>query len=69
MFPDDFGPLKRPYLFQIKGIVVQIDKRLSSLETRMTNLETGQRWIVSLLFTLLIASVGAAITIVLTLSK
>ena len=34
----------------------------------MANLETGQHWIVGLLFTLLIADVGAAITIVLTLS-
>ncbi len=56
-------------LSRIEGIVEQIDKRLSSLETRMANLETGQRWIVGLLFTLLIANVGAAITIVLTLSK
>ena len=54
---------------RVNGIVEQIDKRLSSLETCMANLETGQRWIVGLLFTLLIANVGAAITIVLTLSK
>ena len=56
-------------LSRIEGIVEQIDKRLSNLETRMANFETGQRWIVGLLFALLIANVGAAITIVLTLSK
>ena len=36
-------------LSRIEGIVEQIDKRLSSLETRIANLETGQRWIVGLL--------------------
>ncbi|MDE2888043.1 MAG: hypothetical protein OXR72_07490 [Gemmatimonadota bacterium] len=42
-------------LSRLEGIVEQIDKRMASLETRMASLETGQRWIVGIQFTTLIA--------------
>lgn len=60
-------------LAQIEGIVEQMDKRMSSVELRLTNLESrvdsGFRWVIGLLITLLIANVGTAITIILTLNK
>ena len=60
-------------LARIEGIVEQMDKRMSSVELRLTNLESrvdsGFRWVIGLLITLLIANVGTAITIILTLNK
>ena len=60
-------------LARIEGIVEQMDKRMSSVESRLTNLESrvdsGFRWVIGLLITLLIANVGTAITIILTLNK
>ena len=56
-------------LVRIEGIVEQMDKRMSSMETRLANLEvrvdSGFKWVISLL----IANVGTAITIILTLNK
>ena len=60
-------------LARIEGIVEQMAKRMSSMETRLANLEvrvdSGFKWVISLLITLLIANVGTAITIILTLNK
>ena len=46
---------------------------MTSMETRLANLElrvdSGFKWVIGLLITLLIANVGTAITIVLTLNK
>lgn len=60
-------------LARIEGIVEQMDKRMSSMETRLANLElrvdSRFKWVIGLLITLLIANVGTAITIVLTLNK
>ena len=67
-------------LAKVEGILEQMDKRLTSLENRMTSLENRMtslenrmssnfKWLVGLLITVLIANVGTAITIILTLSK
>ena len=43
-------------LARLEALVAQLDKRLN-------NLEQGQRWIIGLLFTILIALMSASITI------
>ena len=63
---------------EIKGIVSQMDKRVDSLEhgqrdlsNRLTSMDNRQnsnfKWLVGLLITVLIANIGTAITIILTL--
>lgn len=57
---------------EIKGIVYQMDKRIDSMDKRIDSVEhtqrellKGQRWIIGLLFTLLLAIFGATTTILL----
>ena len=54
---------------EIKGIVGQLDKRVDNLEHGQRELLKGQRWLGGLLITILLANIGTAITIILTLSK
>lgn len=42
-------------LSRLEGIVEQLNVRMASLEARMASLESGQRWIVGIQFTTLIA--------------
>jgi hypothetical protein len=48
------APTLESRLSRVEGIVEQIDKRLTSLETRMASLEIGQRWIIGIQFTTLL---------------
>ena len=61
-------------LSRIEGEIEQINrhidalhKRIDSVERRLDNLEKGQRWIVGLLFTQILAIFGATVTILLSL--
>ena len=54
---------------EVKGIVAQLDKRVDNLEHGQRELLKGQRWLGGLLITILLANIGTAITIILTLSK
>lgn len=47
----DFGAR----IARLEGVVEQLNVRMASLEARMASLETGQRWIVGIQFTTLIA--------------
>ena len=58
---------------QISYRLNSIDGRLNNMDSRFTNVEnrinSNFKWIVGLLITVLIANIGTAITIILTLSK
>ena len=41
-------------LSRIEGTVEQMDKRMSSLESQLSGIGTGQRWIVGIQFTTLL---------------
>ena len=53
-------------LSRVEGIVEQISIRLTNLETRV---DSGFRWVIGLLVTVLLAQVGTVITILLTAGK
>ena len=57
----------------LEAIIEQINHRLTSLDNRMTNIEnrinSNFKWLVGLLITVLIANIGTALTIILTLNK
>ena len=64
----------------LEAIIEQINHRLASLENRMTNIENRMtnienrinsnfKWLVGLLITILLANIGTAISIILTLNK
>ena len=58
---------------QINHRLNSIDGRLNNMDSRFTNVEnrinSNFKWLVGLLITVLLANIGTAITIILTLSK
>lgn len=58
---------------QINHRLNSIDNRLNNMDHRFTNIESrinsNFKWLVGLLVTVLIANIGTAITIILTLNK
>ena len=58
---------------QINHRLNSIDNRLNNMDSRFTNVESrinsNFKWIVGLLITVLLANIGTAITIILTLNK
>ncbi len=58
---------------QINHRLNSIDSRLNNMDNRFTNIEnrinSNFKWIVGLLITVLLANIGTAITIILTLNK
>ena len=60
-------------LEQINHRLNSIDGRLNNMDNRFTNVEnrinSNFKWLVGLLITVLLANIGTAITIILTLSK
>ena len=58
---------------QINHRLNSIDNRLSNMDSRFTNVENringNFKWLVGLLITVLLANIGTAITIILTLNK
>ena len=58
---------------QINHRLNSIDGRLNNMDSRFTNVEnrinSNFKWIVGLLITVLLANIGTAITIILTLNK
>lgn len=53
---------------RIEGINEQILARLTSIETRLANIETGQRWLFGLMFTGVLVIAGALITLAMNVS-
>lgn len=53
---------------RIEGINEQILARLTSIETRLANIETGQRWLFGLMFTGVLVIAGALITLAMSVS-
>ena len=57
----------------MEAIIEQINHQLTSLDNRLTNIEnlihSNFKWLVGLLTTVLIANIGTAVTIILTLNK
>lgn len=56
-------------LASVEATVEQIDKRLTSIESRMASLETRMTWLIGLLFPILVAILGATVTILLNMPK
>ena len=58
---------------QINHRLNSIDSRLNNMDNRFTNVEnrinSNFKWLVGLLITVLLANIGTAITIILTLNK
>lgn len=58
---------------QISHRLNTIDNRLNNMDNRFTNIEnrinSNFKWLVGLLTTVLIANIGTAVTIILTLNK
>ena len=58
---------------RLNGIENRQDNRFNSMDNRLTGIETrinsNFKWIMGLLITVLLANIGTAITIILTLAK